>query len=432
MASTTRLPKCPHLLLLLSLGLSFSLAPCAQAKLAAEDLQSVLLKAKVFDAQPKITVSVDGSAVAISTYRSENATEQDCKIDAVFAAKTAIEADSSISRVSVLFHDTRVPDDYYEVPVTLGDIAAYRSGQITKDQLLSALVLTKHEANKSGLLAPATAGAQTTTAAKQEGATAGDSKDKTSGGGTSPTMAPRRAAPAPIAAERTFSNYGVTFNYPSTWSLEYPHTGNTLAQLFAPPGATQATMVDMRVYSSKDTSATDVLEYDTEDMFRQAWRSSVKRAMSTSPLAQAIPGLAEYFSNGTEQEQHYEQFKQDYYKQTGRHYHRSNFSPLKMPETVNYGVGKSVHCLQRAYCATPTNYLQASNVHDPAAQMQWSEYIHCVVFECKPYVIQLDLFCPYKDAYAESAQFTKLMDSLKLVATASKTPKAATAKPAHK
>jgi hypothetical protein len=125
--------------LVFCLALSIGLAPCCSAKISPEQLQTDISKAKILPPDTKITVAINASEGTVSTYKVDTATENDCKIDSVLIAKTAFDADSELSRITVLFYDIRIPNTYDEVTVTVGDVAAYGIGKVSKEQLMSAL-----------------------------------------------------------------------------------------------------------------------------------------------------------------------------------------------------------------------------------------------------------------------------------------------------
>lgn len=415
--------------ILLSLLAAVCIAPCAMAKLTADELKSAIDKSGVFDAQTKFTVALDGAGVSISTYKDQRSTEQDCKIDAVLASKAAMSADPTIAHATVLFYDARNLGDFYEVPVSLGDVIAYGKGEISKDQLLAAIQLTKHVAHATQV-APLSTDDQ---GGSKETAMAAPAEHHAAAQEIRQAIAP---VPNPTAAPstgntNTYANYGISFNYPKAWRLQYPGTGNTLVQFYMPSESIQVGIVEVRVYSRKSITPAEVIQSDPDDMFSPVWHAAWRQGIVDSlpkALAQFIPSHSE----AEEQEQQWHSWKEEYYQRTGHHYHRSNYQPVNIPESIRCGIGKSVHCWQRAYYATPgANTYESRMGPTPEQAAQFSAYMQCVAFATGPYVIQLDLLCPYKDAYNDCLQFNKVLETLR-AAGAKDTDGQANRKPAAK
>ena len=79
----------------------------------------------------------------MSTLRNPKATDQDCKIDAVLLAKTIMDAyPRDVSRTRMMFSDSN-SGTMSEIMVTTGDVKAYATGTISKDDLLTSLELKK-------------------------------------------------------------------------------------------------------------------------------------------------------------------------------------------------------------------------------------------------------------------------------------------------
>jgi hypothetical protein len=90
-----------------------------------------------------LSANSGGHQVTVTTYRNPDASNNDCKIDAVLIAKQVIDLDSkNIARVNVIFHNYRNPVQFQKVVVTAGDVDAFGTGKIGQDTLLESLTLT--------------------------------------------------------------------------------------------------------------------------------------------------------------------------------------------------------------------------------------------------------------------------------------------------
>jgi hypothetical protein len=106
------------------------------------DVVYAIKKAEILAPGVGINARVVQDKVYVSTYRNSRANIEDCKIDAVLITKAIYDAaPSDIARVTVYFYG-KDTSQYQEVSVTAGDIKAYATGQMSKEQLLSSLVVT--------------------------------------------------------------------------------------------------------------------------------------------------------------------------------------------------------------------------------------------------------------------------------------------------
>ncbi|MBU6451400.1 MAG: hypothetical protein KGS72_06460 [Cyanobacteria bacterium REEB67] len=136
-------------LLLASSIVIISLSTCnsaAQAAVSANDIVSVVEKAKILSSGTRVAAAINGSEVYVSTYKNARATDNDCKIEAVLVAKTAMDlAPNEISRATVYFYSTANINKRKFVTVTAGDVKAFGSGQLGQEQLLSSLTVKDEE-----------------------------------------------------------------------------------------------------------------------------------------------------------------------------------------------------------------------------------------------------------------------------------------------
>lgn len=145
----------------LTLGCGFANMALSQpeATPTAEKLSDVVRKSKIIKPDSPLQIVIEGKEARVTTLRSSNATDQDCKIDAVLIAKDVFEAfPKKITRVKTQFGSTE-KNTLHQVAVTEGDVKAYGTGAISENELLSSLELVniisdaKTESNRIGVKA---------------------------------------------------------------------------------------------------------------------------------------------------------------------------------------------------------------------------------------------------------------------------------------
>ncbi|MBS1993552.1 MAG: hypothetical protein JSS83_23720 [Cyanobacteria bacterium SZAS LIN-3] len=110
---------------------------------SSEKLITLVQSAKILDPDYPIHITLDKTEASVVTVRHPQATEQDCKIDAVLLAKTIMDAyPKTITRVKLVLSDHN-SEAMNELTVTTGDVRAYATGTITKDELLASLEMKK-------------------------------------------------------------------------------------------------------------------------------------------------------------------------------------------------------------------------------------------------------------------------------------------------
>ena len=112
-------------------------SPLSELKMA-----ELIKKAEIVDATFPLRVLVDDKSVIVQTRRSAKASDNDCKIDALFLAKTLLDAyPNQIQKVNVLFH--RDSDDTFnKVTVTPKIVEDFGAGIIDQPKLLGSLKIT--------------------------------------------------------------------------------------------------------------------------------------------------------------------------------------------------------------------------------------------------------------------------------------------------
>jgi hypothetical protein len=133
---------------LISIGLSSFSNYAAQAAVTVNQIVNAVEQAKILANGTGVRAAINGSEVYISTYRNSRANDNDCKIEALLIAKTTIDlAPSDIGRVTVYFHNALNRNKRKVVSVTVGDVKAFGSGQMGKEQLLASLTIKDDEVN---------------------------------------------------------------------------------------------------------------------------------------------------------------------------------------------------------------------------------------------------------------------------------------------
>ncbi|MBU6453570.1 MAG: hypothetical protein KGS72_17455 [Cyanobacteria bacterium REEB67] len=134
-------PKFSKLSMALTVALfSNCLAVRAAITFTDADITSAIEKAKIFDSSIRLNARINSDEIMVSTYKNPKAADQDCKIDAVLVAKTIMDlAPGEVPRVTVYFYSASTLSSYKEVSVTAGDVKAFASGSLSKDELLSSI-----------------------------------------------------------------------------------------------------------------------------------------------------------------------------------------------------------------------------------------------------------------------------------------------------
>jgi len=127
---------------------SLSLSIPALAAVSSQDLVVAVEKAKILATGTRVSAAINGTEAYISTFKNARATDNDCKIEAVLIAKTAMDlAPDDITRATIYFYSTSNINKRKFVTVTAGDVKAFGSGQLGQEQLLSSLTVKDEEVN---------------------------------------------------------------------------------------------------------------------------------------------------------------------------------------------------------------------------------------------------------------------------------------------
>jgi hypothetical protein len=126
---------------LVSVGLNGSLTQPALAAVNANQIATAVENAKILSNNTRVVAALNGSELYVSTFRNVKANDNDCKIEAVLIAKTAMDMAPEITRANVYFYNLHNRYKRKAVSVTVGDVKAFGAGQLGKEQLLGSLAI---------------------------------------------------------------------------------------------------------------------------------------------------------------------------------------------------------------------------------------------------------------------------------------------------
>lgn len=103
---------------------------------------AILKNAKIIDQTALMRAALTDQEAIVTAKRSAKDTDNDCKINAVMFAKTLMDAyPDQVLRCKVMFFDFE-KSRYSQIVIRKGDVAAFRSGSLSKDALLGSLEIT--------------------------------------------------------------------------------------------------------------------------------------------------------------------------------------------------------------------------------------------------------------------------------------------------
>ena len=138
-------PLSGQLLLSIALAVTFAYQGAHVSCLAAEDtvteseLVTILRATKVVPSDSKLTASISGDEIVVSTSKKDGASDEACKIEAVLIAKTVFDSvKNDAQRAKVILFDFK-SNNYSEIAVKRAEVKMFGSGQLTEKELLSSL-----------------------------------------------------------------------------------------------------------------------------------------------------------------------------------------------------------------------------------------------------------------------------------------------------
>lgn len=124
------------------LAASFCISNSAWA-LTRQDVTYAINKAGILRPGATVSAAVDKDHVWISAYR-DSADPKDIKIDAAMMAKTVSDVGGDeVNRITIRFFERSDMVSFYEVSLSKGDIKAFSSGQMGKEEFLSSMALNR-------------------------------------------------------------------------------------------------------------------------------------------------------------------------------------------------------------------------------------------------------------------------------------------------
>jgi hypothetical protein len=404
------------------------------AKIDANAVKSALVKNDIFKDNQPVETRLAGSAVIISTYREPSWTDQDCKINAVLAAKAAFATDATLVRAEILLYDAADRSIYDDIKVSLGDVSAFAVGGITHEQLLNGLRMNRMQSKLAFAEAPLSrersasvaeenktdqknnTGAASETPSSASSSAVNDETKRINPPGyersvdlralasqahPNPTAASAKMPPATgqrtptshLASEKSvYSGYGLGVVYPKGWALERPANSESLVTFVVNhTGSEQPTMIELKVFSSHDVTAQALEAVPPHNIFGKLWRLA---------WLKSLPESMHYL------------FKED---SDGReHKHGRSYGAVQIKPQIAIGTNKSVIAYQSAYWGdAPTSP---------------KEYLRSVAFTSAPYVFQLNYVSTEKNAPVSNAQFDQLLAELQIASTSPRGSSAAMAR----
>lgn len=150
-----------------------AVSTAAKVPLESGAIVEKIKASKIFAVDAPLRVVLKGSEVEILTVRNLKDNDQDCKIDAVLAAKELFDVyGKQVSRAKLILSDAK-NGDLSEITVTAGDVHAYANGSIDRDTLLSSLEIRPCEPEADAKVVDAASPGDSSPVPGTRGATAG-------------------------------------------------------------------------------------------------------------------------------------------------------------------------------------------------------------------------------------------------------------------
>ena len=214
-------------------------------------LEADLLKANILPKNYAFRVTQNGGDAIVQTYERPSALDNDVKIDAVLIARVITEKLPAVAKVKTLFFRLD-RTSYKQVTVTVGDVAAFGAGDISKEKLLQSLEVQK--------------------------------------------IATGEAAPG-VAKPGFFKSGGLSFSYPANWTFVPSNHPESLGELIIPGYNEWAT-----VKISRQSSASPEAQSAYDAQFSLKHNFKIARQGATVVGVRAMPAF-QLLTSGCE-EQH--------------------------------------------------------------------------------------------------------------------------------
>jgi len=123
--------------------------PLTALAVTPADVETAITKAKILASGIGLKAQVNGDQAVVSTYRNAQATDKDCKIDALRIARTVLEQFPALTRVTVYFYNSADQTKFKMVSVSAGDVKAFGANQVSPETILSSLLVNEENASAS-------------------------------------------------------------------------------------------------------------------------------------------------------------------------------------------------------------------------------------------------------------------------------------------
>ena len=113
------------------------------------EITELLRNAKIVDPSYKLTATISGDEIVVTTQRKPKSNDNECKIEAVLIGKTAFDAvKTGPQRTKVLFFDYD-KNAISEVTVKRAEVRLFGEGELSEKELLASLELRSSESTET-------------------------------------------------------------------------------------------------------------------------------------------------------------------------------------------------------------------------------------------------------------------------------------------
>lgn len=365
------------------------------------------------------TVHMEGPELVVDTYRANNASDRDCQVDAIIAAKTAFEKDPDLARLVIRFFDARSSNSYIEMSVTVGDVAAFGAGQISKDQLFASMKIERHEAAPANPpVAAATSPDATTTTGIAAATTSVTTGTPSATATPTPTTEPSnsvvaKAQPKVTASTTTpdsFAGYGLAFSRPSRWQADKPQGTNLLVRYWIPTNNKQQGIAEVRVYSAKTSPAASLFALSPKTIFQPTWKTAWLASIPDEMRGWFSGGRSHHHGGDSHGDYWRSRYHRDHDDNSGNTWHGVDLlKPYALAPKVVIGQSRNITAFQKAFNAQ--------------SHMAPSAYLRTVNFSSPLYTYQFVLVVPTSDVSQVNAELDKVLSSVAVAVAGNATPK---------
>lgn len=209
------------------LALSLLCSGSVLAAASTSDIDQAVVKSGVFPEGSKVSATIQGSEVLIST-SARSATDDDLKIQTVLLARKIFETDPSLVRVTAHYYAAN-PSTYRKVTISTLDVKAFGAGLADQNELIKTIAVSQETDSRFSDAQKSNDSNSSSTAAdtKNDDTSGLGKEDKDQSGKDKSEKVEKekddkeRKAQSKEAYEKV-SAFGMTLFYPSDWTLEYP------------------------------------------------------------------------------------------------------------------------------------------------------------------------------------------------------------------